>query len=60
MGLQSIGGEYMHVEVSGLANTVQAWIDDARNMTHLLLTREQTSDLIHKLSAALDREIQDA
>ena len=60
MGLQSIGGEYVHIEASGLPNIVQAWIDDARNMTHVMLSREQAADLIHKLSAALDREIADA
>jgi hypothetical protein len=60
MGLQSIGGEYVHIEASGLPNIVQAWIDDARNMTHVMLSREQAVDLIQKLSAAIDREIADA
>jgi hypothetical protein len=60
MGLQSIGGEYLHAEVTGLAHTVQAWIDDGRNITHVMLDREQASDLIRKMTAALDREVQDA
>ena len=60
MGLQSIGGEYLHAEVTVLAHTVQAWIDDGRNITHVMLDREQASDLIRKMTAALDREVADA
>jgi len=60
MGLQSIGGEYVHIEASGLPNIIQAWIDDARNITHIMLSYEQASDLVLKLIAALDREIADA
>ena len=60
MGMQSTGGEYLHVEAAGLPNIVQAWIDDTRNLTHMMLSREQAADLIQKLAAALDREIADA
>lgn len=60
MGFQSIGGEYLHVEATGLAHTVQAWIDDTRNITHVMLDREQASDLVRKITAALDREVADA
>jgi hypothetical protein len=60
MGMQAIGGEYIHVEASGLPSIVQAWIDDTRNLTHMMLSREQAADLIQKLSDALDREIADA
>lgn len=60
MGMQAIGGEHLHTEVVRMGNTVQAWIEDGRNITHIMLDRDQAADLVRRIGEVLTHELYDA
>ena len=60
MGMQAIGGEHLHTEVLRMGNTVQAWIEDGRNITHIMLDRDQAADLVRRIGEVLTHELHDA
>lgn len=60
MGMQAIGGEHLHTEVVRMGNTVQAWIEDGRNITHIMLDRDQAADFVRRIGEVLTHELHDA
>jgi hypothetical protein len=60
MGLQHVGGEYLHIESTRSGNTVQVWMSDDRHITHLMFDERQAVDMIRKLEECLTKEIPDA
>lgn len=60
MGMQSIGGEHLHTEVVRHGNTVQAWVEDGRHITHIMLDREQAADLVRRIGEVLTYDLHDA
>lgn len=43
-----------------MGNTVQAWIEDGRNITHIMLDRDQAADLVRRIGEVLTHELHDA
>ena len=60
MGMQAIGGEHLHTEVVRMGNTVQAWIEDGRNITHVMLDHDQAADIVRKIGEVLTYDLNDA
>jgi len=60
MGMQAIGGEHLHTEVVRMGNTVQAWIEDGRNITHIMLDQDQAADIVRKIGEVLTYDLNDA
>jgi hypothetical protein len=60
MGMQAIGGEHLHTEVVRMGNTVQAWIEDGRNITHIMLDQDQAAEIVRKIGEVLTYDLNDA
>lgn len=60
MGIQAIGGERLHTEVVRIGNTVQAWIEDGRNITHVMLDQAQAAEIARKIGEVLTYDLNDA
>ena len=60
MPMQSIGGEDLHIETVRHGNTVQAYIEDGRNITHMMMDTRQASELVRKIHEVMEREPDDA
>ena len=60
MGMQAIGGEHLHTEVVRMNNTVQAWIEDGRNITHIMLDQDQAAEIVRKIGEVLTYDLNDA
>ena len=60
MALQAICGEILHIETAKLGRTVQAWIEDGRHITHVMLDEDQAVELMRKLGEAMAYELHDA
>jgi hypothetical protein len=60
MALQSIGGEQLHIETVRMGNTIQAWIEDGRHITHVMLDERQAANLVNRLTEVLTKELEDA
>lgn len=60
MGMQAIGGEHLHTEVVRMGNTVQAWIEDGRNITHIMLDEDQAAEIVRKIGEVLTYDLNDA
>lgn len=43
-----------------MGNTVQAWIEDGRNITHIMLDRDQAADFVRRIGEVLTHELHDA
>lgn len=60
MGMQAIGGEHLHTEVVRMGNTVQVWIEDGRNITHIMLDQDQAAEIVRKIGEVLTYDLNDA
>ena len=60
MGMQAIGGEQLHIEAVKAGRTISAFIEDGRNITHLMLDEDQAAELVRKLGEVLTYELHDA
>ena len=60
MGMQAIGGEQLHIEAVRSGCTISAFIEDGRNITHVMLDQDQAAELVRKLGEVLTYELYDA
>lgn len=43
-----------------MGNTVQAWIEDGRNITHIMLDQDQAAEIVRKIGEVLTYDLNDA